>query len=133
MNEASKREGSAATTISLSVPVEFNFDQCLRFLNRSPKECLHQVDGLRWRKLLKLSGQLTLIEVYFENKRLIIEALDTVLNANQRKQLVAYVEEVFDLRRDLKPFYDSMKADKIMRAPGGVLLRFAADRIAGTV
>ena len=113
MEIAKKHQGSTVETITLEVPAEFNFDHCLKFLNRSTKECLHRVNGNRWIKLLKLGGQLVLINVYAVENQLCID-LQVSLNSSQKQQLIEYLEQVFDLKRDLAQFYRAMAQDPIM-------------------
>jgi DNA-3-methyladenine glycosylase II len=111
--EIAKNPESTLETITLGVPDEFNFDHCLKFLNRSTKECLHRVHGSSWIKLVKLSGQLVLIKVYAVENQLYVD-LHAPLSFSQKQQLIEYLEQVFDLRRDLTQFYLAMVQDPIM-------------------
>ncbi len=100
--------------IYLSVPREFDFSHCLRFLNRSHLECLHSVQDQRWRKLLKLGDTMVLIQVEMSSGNLRILPLNTQLTSEEQTTLVSYVWEVFDLGRDLQPFYEHMEQDPIL-------------------
>jgi DNA-3-methyladenine glycosylase II len=100
--------------IYFQVPKEFDFSHCLRFLNRSPFECLHSVQDQRWRKLLKLSDRTILIEVAMSSGNLKVHPLNTQLTLSEQTTVISYVWEVFDLARDLQPFYEHMKQDPVL-------------------
>jgi len=100
--------------IYLEVPPEFNFTHCLRFLDRSALECLHRVDGHGLRKLLKIDGQLVLIQVEMSSEGLRAFPLNILLSTQEQKKVASYLIEVFDLSRDLKPFYQQMKEDPLL-------------------
>ena len=100
--------------IYLPVPREFDFSHCLRFLNRSHLECLHSVHDQRWRKLLKLGNNKVLIEVEMSTGNLRIHPLNAQLTSEDQTTVISYVWEVFDLGRDLQPFYEHMKQDPVL-------------------
>ncbi len=100
--------------IFLPTPREFNFLHCLKFLNRSPHECLHYVQNNGWRKLLRLTDKVVLIEVTMSGDNLKISALNTNITAWEQSKVAFYVEEVFDLTRELQPFYQHMKQDMLL-------------------
>ncbi len=100
--------------IYLSVPANFDFDQCLRFLDRNPHEILHRVENGRWIKLIELAKTPVIIQVSKVSEHLCVKALNTELDQEQRITLVSFLEEVFDLNSDLTAFYQKMRGDPIM-------------------
>ena len=100
--------------IYLPVPREFDFSHCLRFLDRSHLECLHSVQDQRWRKLLKIGSSKVLIEVQMSSGNLSIHPLNAQLTSEDQITLISYVWELFDLTRDLRPFYQHMRRDPVL-------------------
>ena len=52
------------SSVLIKPPKEFDFSQCLKFLNRSTKEPCHAVEGDTLFKLLKFDGQPTLLKIH---------------------------------------------------------------------
>ncbi|GJM30084.1 MAG: DNA-3-methyladenine glycosylase [Cyclobacteriaceae bacterium] len=105
---------SYGSELLISVPEEFTFAHCQKFLNRNKHECLHQVDSQRWIKLLKLDQQLILVTVSMTQGSLRVQTHDNILSESQKRQLKAYITEVFDLKTDLSQFYRAVKNEEIM-------------------
>ncbi|WP_033543628.1 DNA-3-methyladenine glycosylase 2 [Planococcus sp. CAU13] len=97
------------------VPVEFSFDECLIFLNRSSQENLHRIQGERIRKLLRHEEELMLMEISSSPQHLNIEFLNGVPSEEGRTAAAQYVREWFDLDTDLAPFYELAAADPILQ------------------
>lgn len=95
--------------LKIKTPLNFNFSECLWFLDRGFDECIHQVANGKVRKLFEIDKQLVLVEVSHDGENLIIETLKGELK-NQEK-LVEIVTNWFDLGRDLTQFYDILKQD----------------------
>lgn len=112
--KANPRYYTEGSDLYLPVPCAFDFTQCLKFLNRSHHESLHSVADGHWVKLVRLAGTSVLIQVSESGSFLVIRPLNTVPNRLQQDALVDYILEVFDLNRDLGPFYDHMKTDPLM-------------------
>ena len=104
---------SEGQDIFLETPGQFNYIHCLDFLNRNPLECLHKVQGNYWRKLIKVNNRLILMQVESSVHGLKAHSINTQLSQPEQELIVNYLVEVFDLKRDLTPFYRSMNKDVI--------------------
>ena len=101
--------------IHLDVPPLFSFRLCCEFLQRSPRELLHQCDGRTVTKAVHLDGRDLLFQVEADGKsRLAISALNEDMTPSVEQALVNYVKEWFDMETDLKPFYRMAKADPLL-------------------
>ena len=100
----------------VSAPKEFSFQQCLYFLNRSPHELLHTASGEHVEKALRLNGQTILFSVK-ENRKggLQVQVLNGRINEKTKRLLREYIEEWFDLKTDLRPFYKLAKKDLLLK------------------
>jgi DNA-3-methyladenine glycosylase II len=124
----------------IDAPFEFDFDLCMGFLQRSPRELLHRWDNGRVRKLIQLGEQPVLFELGNDEspdggkrpggapKRIRVRVLNTVLDAAGRALLEQYIRAWFDLDTDLKPFYAKVANDKLI---GALISRFHGYRIVG--
>jgi len=88
--------------IKLPLPVNFNFEICLDFLNRGYDECLYLVNDLCVKRLIRLTSGLVLIEVSADDSNLLIHTQSNEVNVDELSQ---YVCDWFDLDRDLSGFY----------------------------
>lgn len=99
----------------INVPKEFNYEQNLQFLKRSPKEILHRIEGDGVLKVLQVENDLILFNVKNHGEGLAIEFVNTIPSSNQRKIIENYVREWFDLETDLTPFYKLAKQDELLK------------------
>src|SRR6478735_7957833 len=109
----------------IDTPFEFDFDLCMGFLQRSPRELLHRWDNGRVRKLIQLGEQPVLFELGNDesrngdtkvgnaSKRIRVKVLNTALDVSGRALLEQYIRAWFDLDTDLKPFYAKVANDKL--------------------
>lgn len=112
----------------ITVPKEFDFDHCMTFLQRSPRELLHRCGERKVTKLVQIQGQPVLFDLSPEKKKLKVEILSGDMNEAAIAELTQFVREWFDLDTDLKPFYQMAAADKLLR---DVTARFYGYRIIG--
>jgi DNA-3-methyladenine glycosylase II len=104
------------SSVLLKPPNEFNFSQCLKFLNRSLKEPCHTVEGDTLYKLLKFDDQQTLLKIHSpDNKHLCIDFLTPRPKKSIRAKAAKYVWDWFDLDTDLKPFYRVAERDPALK------------------
>jgi DNA-3-methyladenine glycosylase II len=89
---------------------------------------MHRIDGNSWIKMIKLAGNPVIFRVSNAEKCLRITPLNTVLTNSQQAELIRYINEVFDLGRDLRPFYDHLKADPVL---GGLCRDYYGLRLLG--
>jgi DNA-3-methyladenine glycosylase II len=119
----------------IAAPSEFNFELCMGFLQRSPRELLHRWENGRVRKLLHLGNRPVLFELGDAthptaplHKAMRIRVLNTTLANEERLLLEQYVRAWFDLDTDLKPFYAKVSDDKLL---GDLIKRYHGYRIIG--
>jgi len=105
----------AMKSIRIAVPVEFDYEQNLQFLKRSPKEVLHRVEEDGVVKLLQVNGELVLFKVKSKGKELTIEFLNSVPTVQAQEHVRNFVREWFDLETDLIPFYKLAKKDVLLK------------------
>ena len=103
------------TIVRITVPTEFNYEQNLQFLKRSPKEVLHRVEEDGVVKLLQVNGELILFKVKSNGKGLSIEFLNSTPSTQAQEHVRNFVREWFDLETDLIPFYKLAKKDELLK------------------
>jgi DNA-3-methyladenine glycosylase II len=101
--------------IFLPVPREFSYEMNFQFLERSPRELLHRVDNRAVTKLLKVEDEKILFSVKEGDNKLIVDFLNGTPTSKGKAFVKNYVEEWFDLKNDLKPFYALASKDALLR------------------
>jgi DNA-3-methyladenine glycosylase II len=112
----------------LPVPKEFDYDLNLHFLQRSPKELLHQVENDHVIKLLKAGNEKVLLRIRSGDQKLILEFLNGDPTPQGKIFVKNYVTEWFDLETDLRPFYKMASQDKFLK---DLVKKFYGYRIMG--
>lgn len=95
----------------LAVPADFNFGECLWFLDRGFDDCLYKVDKSGVTRVLQLSTGPVLVRIEKEAEDLKVSVLNRALNPEEAVELRCFVNDWFDLDVDLKPFYELMLKD----------------------
>lgn len=114
--------------INLTVPKEFRVQENLKYLERSSNECLYQVKEGRIVKALHLEGETAIFEISENNGNgMTIRFLNDTTRETQAA-VANYVQEWFDLERDLSPFYEMAQNDPLL---GTAVERFHGLRIIG--
>lgn len=113
-------------SIIIAVPKEFNFEFCLHFLQRSPRETLHKVhqDGTV-HKAIQLGEQVIVISLSPHVDGLLLNVLSAD-HAGAIDAATLYVREWFDLDADLKSFYRMVRKDALL---GPLVKKFRGHRI----
>ncbi|WP_261134310.1 DNA-3-methyladenine glycosylase 2 [Bacillus sp. Marseille-Q3570] len=116
--------------ITIQPPREFSFAETLHYLKRSPAECMHLVDDEKVYKLLQFKERTMIIKIG-ENEEGNIQ-VDFVLDAPESaivyQQVAEYIVEWFDLRTDLKPFYEMAEWDPLLSE---LIHKFSGLRVIG--
>ncbi|HUM45313.1 MAG TPA: DNA-3-methyladenine glycosylase [Chitinophagales bacterium] len=100
----------------IETPKEFSFQQCLHFLNRSPHELLHTTHGQRVEKIILVNGKTILFSITADvYNNLIVTVLNHRITSAVQKTVSDYIEEWYDLKNDLKPFYKMALKDVLLR------------------
>jgi DNA-3-methyladenine glycosylase II len=97
-------------TILIKKPPHFSFKECLWFLDRDLDDCMHKVFENSVRKLVSFNNSEVLMEVSEQGKHISIELL--VGSVEDDNLVKDYMEEWFDLSRNIKPFYELLEQDK---------------------
>ncbi len=101
---------------SFSTPLDFNFSECLRFLQRSDLECLFRVKNEVVQFALEIENEIFLIQVFWKKERLRVEILKGELTSFSKKIITNHILEWFDVKRDLTSFYKMCKKDKLLKS-----------------
>ena len=101
---------------SFSTPLDFNFSECLRFLQRSDLECLFRVKNEVVQFALEIENEIFLIQVFWKKERLRVEILKGELTSFSKKIISNHILEWFDVKRDLTSFYKMCKKDKLLKS-----------------
>ena len=104
------------SSVFLTLPKEFDFSQCLKFLARSFKEPCHAVEDDTLFKLLTFDDEPVLLKILCHNKSVLcIEFLTPRPKKSIRAKAARFVWEWFDLETNLKPFYRMAKKDPVLK------------------
>lgn len=99
---------------SFVIPVDpsFNFKECLWFLNRDFDDCMHTIEGNTVVKALEVGGKSCLFRIGDSGSGLKIDILEGKYTPALEQAIGKFVDEWFDLGRDLQPFYQLLKKEK---------------------
>jgi DNA-3-methyladenine glycosylase II len=116
-------------TFSIPLPKEFDFEHCLTYLKRSPKELLHTCVGDEVFKLITINSEKVLFKIgCIDKSHLHITVLNKKINARTKLELEKYIREWFDLDQDILPFYKLAAKDKVLKP---IVENFYGYRIVG--
>ncbi len=99
--------------LTLPLPPEFSFDECLRYLSRATRENLHRVADGAVKKVVDHLGSPVFLSVRAPQAGWL--AIDYQSAATSIEPFVKnYVADWFDLARDLRPFYALAENDPLL-------------------
>lgn len=90
--------------LTIKKPDNFSFKRCLNFLDRGYDECLYKVTKDYVNRLIRVSSGLILIQVSSNIQSITISVNRNVTDIDA-KEIKQYVEDWFDLQRDISEFY----------------------------
>lgn len=94
--------------LKFQIPTNFSFAECLWFLDRNYDDCVHAVEGAKVRKVVSDGKNKALIEISERDNQLVVN----ILKGNISSEFIhLFVEEWFDLNRDIIPFYEKLEKD----------------------
>ncbi|NHM30820.1 DNA-3-methyladenine glycosylase family protein [Neobacillus terrae] len=103
-----------SSMIKINTPRDFNFEECLVFLDRSNQELLHRIkDGYLY-KLIKVDQELILLKISYKIDALNVEFPLGDPSKNARKLAAEFIVDWFDLEQDLADFYEMALYDNIL-------------------
>jgi len=100
------------TVVHIFYTSDFNFGECLWFLDRNYDDCLYRIVGGEVRRAIYVNGETVLFGVREEGNALRVEILQGKTTPENLDAVTAYVREWFDLDKDLNEFYALLKKDK---------------------
>ena len=99
--------------IHIPTPEEFSYKELIRFLSRNEKECLHSIKDNTIFKVLEIDHELVLFSISFDKALMATIHTDNQSPAIQEK-VRTYIEDWFDLKADLKTFYEAVRQDAVL-------------------
>ena len=102
-------------SIAIPLPEEYSHQLTISFLERSPRELLHRTEHEVVTKAMRLGTDDFVLSIHAKKNTLIIEFLKGLPNEGQKKEIVQYVREWFDLDTDIKPFYALARKDPLLQ------------------
>jgi DNA-3-methyladenine glycosylase II len=99
----------------IDVPQDYNFELNLGFLTRSEKEILHVIDESHIYKAIRVNGSSILIRITPAGRKFEISFPLKAPGIRERKLVVSYVREWFDVDNDLTQFYALASKDKLLK------------------
>lgn len=112
----------------VETPDHFAFEHSLTFLERSPKELLHRVQGGAVTKALLVDGMPVVFRVNRQEAGLGVEVLAGCVKKDGMSFIKNYVRDWFDLHTDLSPFYRMARKDELL---GPLVKAYKGYRIVG--
>ena len=104
--------------IQVPTPLEFSFNENLRYLSRSTNECLLRIHNDKVYKAVSIGSNIYVIEVSEdpETPRMISVTFpgQHKPTPSDREKIAQHVREWFDLDTDLTPFYEMARRDKLL-------------------
>jgi DNA-3-methyladenine glycosylase II len=104
-------------TILIIPPHEFNYEECLLYLNRNPNEILHDVDvdNKIIRKAITIRHETIFFQLEKRGDNLVVSFPLETPNEMARHATVLYIINWLDLERNLDPFYSMADEDPILQ------------------
>src|SRR5690625_3642802 len=115
-------------TLLIEKPAHFSFEQCLTFLQRSDQELLHSVENGALYKAVMIGKEKVLFRIYKQADTLQVEFLLGEKSPKNKDYVRQYIKHMFDLKRDLSPFYRLAQSDSILQP---LIEKYAGYRIIG--
>lgn len=110
--------------------VNFSFEECLHFLNRSDKECLHYITDGKLRRMLLAGGEPVIVEIAPGDMPAYLEA--TVLAPSgevfPEADIIRFITHWLHLDASLQPFYDYTLTDPVLN---GIASEYHGLRLVG--
>lgn len=97
--------------LTLPIPPDFNFGECLWFLDRNFDDCMLKVNSDSLTKALWLKKGAVLLNIKAGAEQLMVSVLAGELALDDEPLLKKYIADWFDLGLDLSPFYALLAKD----------------------
>lgn len=103
--------------IPINDPAHFSFEECLRFLGRSDKECLHYIHHGKVRRMLLSEGEPVVVEIAPGSKKDFLEATILAPAGEEVAEapIIRYITHWWHLDANLQPFYHYTQTDPLLK------------------
>lgn len=98
--------------LHLAIPADFNFGECLWFLDRDFDDCMLKVSREGLTKALLLKESVVLLNIKADAEQLMVSVLQGELSVEDEPLLKKYITDWFDIGLDLSPFYTLLAKDR---------------------
>ncbi|MCM3571212.1 DNA-3-methyladenine glycosylase [Neobacillus mesonae] len=118
--ERGKNRREANEDILIDLPHDFNMKPNLGYLERNKNECMFEVENEIITRVIGVGDLQALVQIYVNNdNQMVVHFVNnsTHVNQNDRAEISCYIQEWFDLNRDLTPFYELAKKDLLLKKP----------------
>ncbi|MFB5763265.1 DNA-3-methyladenine glycosylase family protein [Paenibacillus medicaginis] len=103
--------------IAVPVPVEFSFQENLKYLARSTNECMMEIRDGKVYKAIQAGQEVVMVEISpDESGGLHVRFLEKSggISNQLREDIAFHIRDWFDLDRDLAPFYEMAQSDALL-------------------
>lgn len=100
----------------IAKPDNFNFSECLWFLDRNFDDCMHKTDSASVTKLLHLQQEPFLLRIAEEGSYLQVEVLAGKSSGADEEAIAIYLTEWLDLKRDILPLKELAACDPQLKS-----------------
>lgn len=104
-----------SNTFFLPAVSHFSFGECRWFLYRDYDDCLHKVLPGALRKAVVIDGESFLLHLEGRDNGLAVNVLNRSPREGQKIKLRQYLQDWFDMERDIRPFYKLLSVDDALR------------------
>lgn len=102
--------------VLISIPENFSFQEILTFLDRGFDDCLYHLEENKVTRLFSFNGELGLISISEKNEFLEVKVIKDKVTKEDLIEAVKFVEEWFDIHRDLTTFYQLLDKNHQLRS-----------------
>lgn len=110
-------DASTEMNLMIDVPEPFSFAQNLAYLLRSPNECLYQIRDGRVSRAITIKEHISIIEISAHGDsslKVTIKGGTAPISPWLQSEVAKYVREWFDMDRELLPFYEMAREDRLL-------------------
>ncbi|MGX7418306.1 DNA-3-methyladenine glycosylase family protein [Carnobacterium gallinarum] len=106
------------TLIQIHLPQEFDYQINLSYLMSETNECLYRIENQTIRRIIPTSTGPVLVAIaYHEAHLLQVTSLNPEKTLKNPTEIIDYLQQWFDLKTNLAPFYTLAKQDTLLQEP----------------
>ncbi|OPA74565.1 DNA-3-methyladenine glycosylase [Paenibacillus selenitireducens] len=103
----------------IPVPTEFSFAENIKYLSRASNECMHQIVENTLLKLIPVESESFIVQIRegTEDHTIDVEVMhgSKEPSLDDQQAIAAYISDMFDLNRNLQPFYAMAAGDPLLK------------------